>query len=210
MCPRLPTPCSHRLLKVTSLRICLGILSILALAACTLWEFALWTRLATAVILAASVRWHYRVRLHTAVLVSFTLMCVVASLWVESCWVFVEEGLHTTDQGIVIRVSPKVLTLSYWHSIGQNSLFQKPRQRLTGSFGVASHSVIFQNGEIRRVYQLGVPPLLPIILLGLLPIGALLQASKRRLRIRKGLCVRCGYDLTGNVSGICPECGEPI
>ncbi|UCG16962.1 MAG: hypothetical protein JSV19_02795 [Phycisphaerales bacterium] len=22
-------------------------------------------------------------------------------------------------------------------------------------------------------------------------------------------CVRCGYDLTGNVSGVCPECGEP-
>ena len=26
----------------------------------------------------------------------------------------------------------------------------------------------------------------------------------RRLR---GLCQRCGYDLTGNVSGVCPECG---
>lgn len=23
------------------------------------------------------------------------------------------------------------------------------------------------------------------------------------------LCARCGYDLTGNVSGTCPECGEP-
>ena len=26
----------------------------------------------------------------------------------------------------------------------------------------------------------------------------------------KGHCQRCGYDLTGNVSGVCPECGEPI
>jgi hypothetical protein len=25
-----------------------------------------------------------------------------------------------------------------------------------------------------------------------------------------GLCQQCGYDLTGNVSGICPECGSPI
>lgn len=24
-----------------------------------------------------------------------------------------------------------------------------------------------------------------------------------------GLCVSCGYDLTGNTSGICPECGTP-
>ena len=23
-------------------------------------------------------------------------------------------------------------------------------------------------------------------------------------------CANCGYDLTGNVSGICPECGTPI
>ena len=27
-------------------------------------------------------------------------------------------------------------------------------------------------------------------------------------RRRKGLCLSCGYDLTGNVSGVCPECGE--
>ena len=25
----------------------------------------------------------------------------------------------------------------------------------------------------------------------------------------EGLCVSCGYDLTGNISGICPECGTP-
>jgi len=25
-----------------------------------------------------------------------------------------------------------------------------------------------------------------------------------------GCCSKCRYDLTGNVSGICPECGEPI
>jgi len=30
------------------------------------------------------------------------------------------------------------------------------------------------------------------------------------LRRQLGLCVRCGYDLTGNVSGVCPECGTPI
>ncbi|MCK4659079.1 MAG: hypothetical protein KAV82_06110 [Phycisphaerae bacterium] len=29
-------------------------------------------------------------------------------------------------------------------------------------------------------------------------------------RRRPGFCWRCGYNLTGNVSGICPECGTPI
>jgi hypothetical protein len=32
------------------------------------------------------------------------------------------------------------------------------------------------------------------------------QARHRRL----GHCLRCNYDLTGNVSGRCPECGTPI
>lgn len=37
--------------------------------------------------------------------------------------------------------------------------------------------------------------------------------SKKRLRGRReqlGLCQVCGYDLRGNTSGICPECGEPL
>ena len=32
----------------------------------------------------------------------------------------------------------------------------------------------------------------------------------QRYRRRKGLCLKCGYDLQGNVTGICPECGERI
>ena len=27
---------------------------------------------------------------------------------------------------------------------------------------------------------------------------------------REGYCSKCGYDLTGNVSGICPECGTAV
>jgi hypothetical protein len=32
----------------------------------------------------------------------------------------------------------------------------------------------------------------------------------RELRWQACLCLRCGYNLTGNKSGTCPECGEPI
>jgi len=35
----------------------------------------------------------------------------------------------------------------------------------------------------------------------------LLRPWRRR---RKGLCLKCGYNLTGNVSGVCPECGERV
>ncbi len=41
------------------------------------------------------------------------------------------------------------------------------------------------------------------------------RAIYRRLRWRTiestaPLCLKCDYNLTGNVSGICPECGEPV
>ena len=44
--------------------------------------------------------------------------------------------------------------------------------------------------------------------LGLYPLFALTRGPVRRWRRQKhGRCVRCGYDLTGNTSGVCPECG---
>ncbi len=39
-----------------------------------------------------------------------------------------------------------------------------------------------------------------------------LLLCRRFIRICQppGSCQRCGYDLTGNVSGRCPECGKPL
>ena len=35
-------------------------------------------------------------------------------------------------------------------------------------------------------------------------------AGARRLKARKPLCPSCHYNLTGNVSGACPECGAAV
>jgi len=44
--------------------------------------------------------------------------------------------------------------------------------------------------------------------------GTMVIWKKYRHRVpfdtRGALCVVCGYDLRGNVSGVCPECGRPI
>ena len=39
-----------------------------------------------------------------------------------------------------------------------------------------------------------------------------LQLSIRRALVERGLpvCIACGYNLTGNVSGVCPECGTAV
>ena len=43
------------------------------------------------------------------------------------------------------------------------------------------------------------------------PTIAFIRGPLRRWRRRRrGLCQNCGYDLTGNESGVCPECGTEI
>lgn len=45
----------------------------------------------------------------------------------------------------------------------------------------------------------------------LLPTTAFLRGPLRRyMRRRRGACIRCGYDLSYNESGTCPECGEAV
>ena len=37
-----------------------------------------------------------------------------------------------------------------------------------------------------------------------------LRVRLKRAAPRQGHCATCGYDLTGNTSGRCPECGTPV
>jgi predicted Zn-ribbon and HTH transcriptional regulator len=41
-------------------------------------------------------------------------------------------------------------------------------------------------------------------------VKPLLGRKLRHHRRRRGLCHRCGYDLTGNTSGRCPECASAV
>jgi hypothetical protein len=51
----------------------------------------------------------------------------------------------------------------------------------------------------------------PFVILAAYPTLAFFRGPLRRYRRRrKGLCVKCAYDLTGNVSGVCPECGTEV
>lgn len=60
-------------------------------------------------------------------------------------------------------------------------------------------------GNIRAV---AFPHWLLFVLLAAYPTIAFVRGPLRRWRRkRKGSCLKCGYNLTGNVSGRCPECG---
>jgi hypothetical protein len=48
-------------------------------------------------------------------------------------------------------------------------------------------------------------------LLGAYPAIAYWRGPRRRrIRYARGRCIECGYDLTGNTSGVCSECGRAI
>jgi hypothetical protein len=56
---------------------------------------------------------------------------------------------------------------------------------------------------------LHVPLWFPFALFLLYPGLACLKGPlRRRRRKRRGQCVSCGYNLTGNLAGVCPECGN--
>ena len=50
--------------------------------------------------------------------------------------------------------------------------------------------------------------LVPLLIISLFTTSRLLRHRREARRTRRGACRHCGYDLTGNVSGICPECGR--
>lgn len=62
---------------------------------------------------------------------------------------------------------------------------------------------------VRRISKIPLAPTLWIAMM--VPLGRLAahMTIRRRQATRKNhvACVQCGYSLTGNVSGICPECG---
>jgi hypothetical protein len=58
-------------------------------------------------------------------------------------------------------------------------------------------------------YELIVPYWSVETVLLIVPLLWSWRRLKRRMLIRPGHC-RCGYDLTGNTSGVCPECGTNI
>lgn len=62
-------------------------------------------------------------------------------------------------------------------------------------------------GKRRVFWRIEVPLWIPFVLVSL--ATAFLWWRDHR-RISPGHCEQCDYDLTGNTSGVCPECGTPV
>lgn len=68
--------------------------------------------------------------------------------------------------------------------------------------------LLFRSISLRIVH---LPLWIPFILFAILPLIAAFRGPlRRRRRRRRGLCVYCAYDLTGNTTGVCSECGRRV
>lgn len=59
-------------------------------------------------------------------------------------------------------------------------------------------------------YSITVPGWFALLVCLIFPAFSLKRVLRRRARIRRGLCGKCGYDLRPSKSEKCPECGMPI
>ena len=105
-------------------------------------------------------------------------------------------------------------TLNVWQTGTASWITTTPVVYRTFSFaGLAVEFVPdrFTGSGNRIGVNMTLPLWMPLLLFGM-PLGMLLARGplRRWSRRRRGLCLTCGYNLEGNTSGTCPECGGKI
>lgn len=78
---------------------------------------------------------------------------------------------------------------------------------MVGPFGFIAQSV-----GASRIRIITLPPWLVLMIFALFASYVVLRWVIRRCRTTNlpSSCIQCGYDLTGNASGVCPECGTAV
>ncbi len=123
------------------------------------------------------------------------------------------QGFEPQDQSAYRRAGNSGLRVNPARAVRNNRQTPGPATDDGSKFyRVYSESSGFltENTAPSRILILWVSLWVPLVLLVIYPCFALMRGPVLRLRRRRnGLCTRCGYNLTGNTSGICPECAEP-
>jgi len=98
---------------------------------------------------------------------------------------------------------------------GVEVVWEPDAKRLMENEGRAESLAATYESALRAVTKTAfverkLPSWIPPAVFGVLP-GAWAGAwAVRRRRKVRGACVACGHSLTGNMSGVCPECGTAI
>ncbi|MBU0719691.1 MAG: hypothetical protein KJ749_15715, partial [Planctomycetes bacterium] len=121
---------------------------------------------------------------------------VAGAVQVPSRYVFVKNGLASL----------------HCHRFRESNQEMRPFRLSLGRFCFAQKELtVGSSGPAEYLLVLRVPLWFPCALLVIYPASAFFGGPVRRWRRRRhGLCPQCAYDLTGNVSDVCPECGSVI
>jgi len=82
--------------------------------------------------------------------------------------------------------------------------------KVTGWIATPANPAMVGSSQAFPLVSVRVPFLWPATLTAILPLVWLGRYLLLRRASRPGLCPTCSYDLTGNTSGVCPECGSPV
>jgi hypothetical protein len=133
--------------------------------------------------------------------------------WAGHGWIAVNGSLHLLRDERNVAPAPTSVAAHYRHS-GIDPLPGVQPQRTHWGFARVDRVSAWRERETgRRVMdttqQISFPGWLPSLLFAIVPALWLWGAMRRRRLRSAGLCLACGYNLTGNTSGVCPECGKP-
>ena len=157
-------------------------------------------------------KWRQRLR-GTCKWGGVTLCVLLFALWFASRWCLVSYRRDpSTGFGVYIR--------AFWGRLnfGVISASSSPRTQADVSIGLefsaSSDASSRWNWWIFDAYYrsgndcaIDICLWLPFLLIAL-PTGFLFWSDhRRRMRGGAGCCQKCGYNLTGNTTGKCPECG---
>ena len=146
-----------------------------------------------------------------------------ACIWILSGWWSLSYEKHPASivkiesGGLYYSVDSSLLARLYSNIyVPRQTLLPRPnlvpRQNLYPRLNVGPSQRHWQWSPYDRIYQTVrsgfVPGWIPLLLVAL-PTAIIFWRDRRR-RFPVGHCKKCGYDLTGNVSGRCPECGQRV
>lgn len=138
-----------------------------------------------------------------------TLILGGASHWVWTSWM-ARTVPDYLDGCLLARVNNGTLSITYMHGDDPSNV----GQRLDlGYYGLGIRSGTHSDEEYgtSSMTTVELPFWLAGLMLGAYPLVVFIKGPVRRWRHGKqGHCRQCGYDLTGNVTGVCSECGATL
>jgi hypothetical protein len=115
--------------------------------------------------------------------------------------------LQTPDVGVVTSADGSSAVTNYW----MTGPLIAEQYGMSSDVRPGAFSINGQHSQFVLLRRQLLLPWWPLPFVSALPIVfAIAMWAVRRRRTKVGHCAACYYNLTGNVSGVCPECGKPI